>query len=575
MSRCKFIVELNRLSKSSSDSIDNIETFDNFKRYMHVPRNVEKDLKDVLRKVNLSSKKTLVLLCGSAGDGKSHLLSYLRNSDEEKLINGYKVYNDATESSAPLKTAIDTLSDVLIGFRDENLERQGQSIILAINLGVLSNFIESEYSCRYQKLKYYVEKSNILTSQINEKHYDYTSYFQHVSFSDYHMYSLTADGVSPDYIEEILKKIFADDIHNPFYSTYSNDCAICTLSEKCPVKKNYEFMMNKVHQKFIARLLVKTTIKDKEIITTREILNYIYNILVAHNFSFTKYQKLMINDANFLKEFIKEITPVLMFDYSDMTSLMNQIKKYDPLFIRSEEIDEQAVSYYVSSDVSKKIKQSLMGSPYASVLCNHNVLPIINDDKVLKSKIFNVLLRNEAMNICDETDKIYSEYLKNLYYYNAGIKKKLQHIYSMVEDGIIQWCGSESNDNICLLNKYYGFTLYENIKFNEHLDNIPPMNNMEKLQKFRPVVIIDFEDKDNQEVISLELDYSLYELIYKLSNGYIQTADDRNNHADFISFISKILRTGSSSESVLVVSENGQKAKLEKTNFGYKFKVVR
>lgn len=575
MSRCKFIVELNRLSKSSSDSIDNIETFDKFKRYMHVSRNLEKDLKEVLRRVNSSSKKTLVLLCGSAGDGKSHLLSYLKNSDEEKLINDYLVYNDATESSAPSKTAIDTLSDVLIGFRDDNLERQGQSIILAINLGVLSNFIESEYSCRYQKLKHYVEMSNILTSQINEKHYDYTSYFQHVSFSDYHMYSLTADGVSPDYIEEVFEKIFADNIHNPFYSTYSNVCAKCTLSEKCPVKKNYEFMMNKVHQKFIARLLVKTTIKDKEIITTREILNYIYNILVAHNFSFTKYQKLMINDANFLKEFIKEITPVLMFDYSDMTSLMNQIKKYDPLFIRSEEIDEQAISYYVSSDVSKKIEQSLIGSPYASVLCNHNVLQIINDDKVLKSKIFNILLRNEAMNICEETDKIYSEYLKNLYYYNAGIKNKLQYIYSMVEDGIVQWCGSESNDSICLANKYYGFTLYEIIKFNEYLDNIPTMNNMEELQKFRPAVFVDFEDKDSQEVISLELDYSLYELIYKLSHGYIQTADDRNNHADFISFISKILRTGSSKESIIVISENRQKAKLEKTNFGYKFKVVR
>ena len=82
MKNCKFINELNRLRKSSSDSIDNVEKFDQFKSYMHVVRKMEEDLKGLLRKVNASGKKTLVLLCGSAGDGKSHLLSYLKNLDD-------------------------------------------------------------------------------------------------------------------------------------------------------------------------------------------------------------------------------------------------------------------------------------------------------------------------------------------------------------------------------------------------------------------------------------------------------------------------------------------------------------
>ncbi len=86
MEGCKFTNELNRLRKSSSDSIDNVEQFDEFKEYMHVIRTAEEDLKDILRHVNSSGRKTLVLLCGSAGDGKSHLLSYLRNSDPEQLV---------------------------------------------------------------------------------------------------------------------------------------------------------------------------------------------------------------------------------------------------------------------------------------------------------------------------------------------------------------------------------------------------------------------------------------------------------------------------------------------------------
>ena len=172
MASCKFSNELNRLRKSSSDSIDDIEEFDSFKKYMHVVRTAEVDLKELLRKINASGKKTLVLLCGSAGDGKSHLLSYLKNADEEKLLEKYHVYNDATESSSPSKTAIETLSDFLTPYKDENLQEPGQNIILAINLGVLSNFIESEYGASFRLLKKYVEQNHILTTQVNKKEYD-------------------------------------------------------------------------------------------------------------------------------------------------------------------------------------------------------------------------------------------------------------------------------------------------------------------------------------------------------------------------------------------------------------------
>lgn len=165
MGNCKFTNELNRLRKSSSDSIDNVEKFDAFKEYMHVARTAEEDLKSILREINFSGKKSLVLLCGSAGDGKSHLLSYLKNSDEEKLISNYTVFNDATESSAPSMTAIETLSVLLKDFKDQNLSLPGKNIILAINLGVLSNFIESEYGDEFSLLRKYVEDSNILTSQ--------------------------------------------------------------------------------------------------------------------------------------------------------------------------------------------------------------------------------------------------------------------------------------------------------------------------------------------------------------------------------------------------------------------------
>ena len=58
MNVCKFIKKFNKLKKSSSDSIDNILSFDDFRKYMHVIRATEIDLKSILSAVNSSNKKT-------------------------------------------------------------------------------------------------------------------------------------------------------------------------------------------------------------------------------------------------------------------------------------------------------------------------------------------------------------------------------------------------------------------------------------------------------------------------------------------------------------------------------------
>ena len=418
MESCKFTNELNRLRKSSSDSIDHVEKFDRFKKYMHVSRTAEEDLKDILRRINASGKKTLVLLCGSAGDGKSHLLSFLKNSDEEQLIDNYVVYNDATESSAPSMTAIQTLNNLLGSFKDYNLDMPGQNVILAINLGVLSNFVESEYGDEFSMLRNYVEGSNILTTEININDFDEESHFQHVSFSDYHMYSLTEEGIHAEYIERILKKVFDQEDENVFYKSYQNDCSACPLAQKCPVKKNYEYLMEQKRQKYVAELLVKATIQDKIILTTREILNFTYDIIVSQNFSFTNCQKLLVDDVAYLKEFIKQITPALIFDSVDVTVLMNMLQKYDPLLIRSEKADSIAISYYVSSDVTNEINNAFMSLPYKDVICTSGMIEKINGDRQLKSGLFNLIVRTRHIDEGKSESEIYKRYLSDLYMFN-------------------------------------------------------------------------------------------------------------------------------------------------------------
>ncbi len=576
MSVCDFIIELNRLRKSSSESIDNTSKFDEYKEYMHIERNVESDLKEVLRKVNKTGKKTLFMLCGSAGDGKSHLMSYLKNSEPEKLIEGYEIYNDATEVSSQRKRPNDTLNELLDRFSDDKCDEPGKNLILAINLGVLSNFVESEYAVkRFNRFKAYVEKYNILTSMVNNNHYDINSPFQHISFADYHLFSLGEDEVEPDYIEKLLDKIFAEDEANIFYREYKKKSVECPLAATCPIKNNFELFINKNNRKFISHLLIKVIVKDKEIITTREILNYIYDILVSPEFSFDRMCSASSNYLTMIKEYIRNITPTLMFDNSDVTPLMNKLQKYDVLLRRSEEADIFAIHYNVSSEIEYEIKTYVRGSSYEKTLADSEIIKNINSDKALKLQFFKALIRINGIMNYNENDDVYQSFLKDLYYYNAGHTMRLASLYSKIQKAVIQWCGSESNKNVCLDDSIIGFNIYEDLEFKEYLDNIPVEREEEYLQRFNPNIIAEFKNSNTSEIISLSIDFSLYELISKLNEGYIQTADDRNNHPDFISFVEKMLRVGSLGENILVVSDSGKRAVVERTGFGYKFKVVK
>ena len=575
MNVCKFIQKFNKLKKSSSDSIDNILSFDDFRKYMHVIRATEIDLKSILAAVNSSDKKTLVLLCGSAGDGKSHLLSYLKNSDSDHLLDGYKVFNDATESNAPNKTAVETLYKRLEDFNDDNICNPGSNAIIAINLGVLSNFIESEWASNFSHLKEYVKSSNIMTSEITNTIYVDNSNFQHISFSDYHMFSMDKGEIIPEYIEALFEKIVSDNEKNEFYAAYVDDCSACPLNSQCPIRMNYEFLTDSKGRHYIALMLVKVILKDKEILTTRELLNYIYDIVVAPDFDYATFYKSSTHPSLFLKEFLNYIMPSLLFDYVDISVIMNKTRKYDPLLNRNETEDDIAIEYYVSDDITKTVKTIVNESAYSSVLCDPSYANIINEDKTVKSKLFNVLIRIRDLINDNGYEKMFLKYISDLYNYNIGKTPKLAGLYSAIEDAVMCWCGNEVDDNICIDDSHKGFVIYEDIKFDPFLDNVPLPSSSEKIEKFLPYVVAEFKN-GNDTPIHIDIDYSLYELIEKLKAGYVQTAEDRNNHADFISFISKILKTGSSNESITILSETGRKAKLEKTKFGtYKFEVVK
>ena len=85
------------LKESSREAIANAdESFGDVKEYLHITREVEAELEQILEAAAASEQGKLVLVCGNVGDGKSHLISRLLQKHPE-YRNCFRVFNDATE----------------------------------------------------------------------------------------------------------------------------------------------------------------------------------------------------------------------------------------------------------------------------------------------------------------------------------------------------------------------------------------------------------------------------------------------------------------------------------------------
>lgn len=579
---CEFIMQLSKLRKSSAESVENTNAFNHFKEYLHVERHVEIELRKLLRSVNEKQGKCLVLLCGSAGDGKSHLISYMKNSDTEGLLDGYELYNDATESSEPTLTSIDTLADKLTNFDDEHYDNaDGSKMIIAINLGTLNNFIESEKGKSFIKLRKYVEENDILSSYAQETGYKDNSVFQHVSFADYQVFSLSENGIQTVFLENLLEKVFSQNEDNPFYQSYKKGETNCQLCQRCPVRHNFEFLSDPKNQQVLIHRIVQAVIIDKTIVATREVLNLLYDLIVHPDFD---KQKISIgtSDVQYLNDYISWTTPMLLNEYEDISPLINAMRSHDVLRNRTAIADEEAIRFHSLDNIEKVFEDTAKGTPYIALNTISNVSQLGGIKPELKKIIYRFIARLKAMehNLNRSEKEIrFEQYLSYLYNQNSGNEKKLAALYESTKKAVLNWDGEFGGDFICIDESNEHHWILEELKLKAAINKDAPKITGE-IKRFSPTISLRYkkDGQDNTKPVTIKIDFALYELISDMKAGYRPTIQDKNRHTDFVSFVQQLIELGNKEERVTIIPKDGDKKYqivFEENDFGFEFKVVK
>lgn len=330
------------LSQHSVDSVQNGKAFTNWDEYMHVDRPIETKLIEKMDEID-NAGGGIVLLVGSAGDGKSHLISRIKQMSDWGYEN---FYNDATASSSPKKTAIDTLKEALVEFKDSNLYSTNKKLVLAINLGKLNALIDDEeFKSDYREIVYsalpiFDDGETILPAN--------TERVKFVMFTNEQVFEFFVDSssdipVESDFLSKVMDKIVAETNDNPFYTAYKSDISN-GISLKDPILLNFKLLCLPEVRNTIALTIIEAIIRYKLIITPREFLDFLYSIIVYPHYDD------YVDGHKEKKEFFKALLPTLLY-CGNRNTIQKAISKLDPLKQSSTDHDKQLSVLFTSYSI--------------------------------------------------------------------------------------------------------------------------------------------------------------------------------------------------------------------------------
>lgn len=572
--------ELKKLRESSKYAVaqGTYSNLNEFKKYLHIEREVEKKLKTIITKASENNKSQLLLVCGNVGDGKSHILSHLHDELKD-VISQFTIHNDATESHNPNESSNETLYKLLEGFKDDNVKDSNDKIILAINLGTLSKFIE-EYGEEFKALKEYINKNKILdTDLIHNDEFDATSNFHHVNFTDYHLYSLTSEGAVSELITTLFERIVADNDSNSLYKAYVSCKEILADEISCPILYNYEFLFSENNRKIIAQLIIKAIVKSKEIVSLRTLLNFIYDIIVPVDLADLNATDYAQRISNFNStEFLANLLPNYIFEHPELSSLFEKIERLDPCLTRDAATDEVLLSLINASNPVPLFKEHIDSTYLDTIQSRLASTPIVKNSLArfyIRLNYFSNYYKSSNLKDAD-----YEEYLVWLYHYNINNLIYIEKIYGLVDVAARNWNGDAKTNGKVIINVGKKQTKYRVFKdFDPIPDvNLKPKSSAAILHKFTQEFGLTYKINEAKESLKIHVDYSLFKTLKMVSKGYRPNKKDNNNFVYFVNAITTLTNQNNQKASLYIDEINIGKAvdyQFSKNPFGgYTFQVL-
>lgn len=540
------------LSQHSVDSVQTGMAFTNWDEYMHVDRPIESKLIEKLDEIDAAGGG-IILLVGSAGDGKSHLISHIKQKSE---WDDGCFYNDATASSSPKKTAIDTLKEALVEYRDENLYKTSKKLVLAINLGKLNALIDDEeFKTDYKEI---VNSTLPIFDDDDTTPPIETERVKVIMFTDEQVFEFFADSssdipVASNFLSRIMEKVVAETINNPFFAAYTADIA-SGVSPKDPIILNYELLRIPDVRNTIVQTIIEAIVRYKLIITPREFLDFLYSIIVYPHYDEYKEKK----------EFFEALLPSLLYCGSE-NMIQKAISKLDPLKQSSTEHDKQLSVLFTSYSIPPQYLTEEQTSELPAELLKRTNEFYANNGRDIERTTKFVFRLQHLLSYHTESE-VYKSYLTLLKgIFNKDVHK-MQEIYDAVAKAIPRHFGSyyEKNNMVPLNIQGGRYRLFGSLQLKPE----PVKSYHSESYKNEFLMRFDMSWKFPDKPVSLRMDFQLYSYLNELNRGKLALSYENEKDLTFSRFVRRLVEKCNCEQEITVVRSDTRVLELSESSFG-------
>lgn len=551
MDDTELVKAFRRLSQGSKQSVQSGKELDDFDKLLHVDRPIDRAVRNAMDGIRMEGGGILFLV-GSAGDGKSHMISTLKEEYPD-----FEFRNDASESPWPNVESIDALKIFLNDFKDATLHTTSTKMLVAINMGKLSAFIDDiDVQSNFYEI---VSCGKTLFDEDNLYHEE-TKRVRIVSFANHQIFELFPEQKDLTYpidslfIKKILDKITSQSSDNIFRTAFNQSTPIGSDFDPCYV--NYQLLCVPSIQDAIVKIIIEAIIRFKLMLTPRELFDFVYRIVVPNGYA----------SFNPSKDFFNSLLPTILFGGGE-NKILKCIALLDPLkygsIIHNDYLSELFTSIEIPNDSCFNDLHGKLHPCFFTILDEY-----YKNSRSNVEEISRLLFRlKHLLEYHSESDE-YRSFLAILCgYYNNDVDR-LFPLYETIQQCIPHFYGSYTDKpNVVPLDiqgrEYKMFVSCDNLKPDPQ-DSIP--FNWDNRNKF--VVEIDTQWKVNKSV-SLKIEYQLYEYLCKIQQGKLAQEVDRNHNLSFCEFINKLVRQTDFKDKVIILTSDNQQLTLSRT-FGKK-----
>ena len=540
MEESKLVKTFKRFSQGSKQSVSNGQELDKFDEYLHVERPIEKAVRKAMNEIR-EQGGGLLFLVGSAGDGKSHMIASLK-----KDYCDFKYRNDASESPDPELEAREYLKSCLEDFNDDSINTTNTKLLVAINMGKLSEFIDDDsVKDRFHEI---VECAQSLFDEDNLHHKE-TKRVRIVSFANHQIFELYPEETNEEYpvdsefIRAVLKKITQDSDDNVFYQSYKESKP--KGDEYDPVYVNYELLRLPTVQDTIVKVLIEAIIRYKLLLTPRELFDFIYRIVIPGT----------IEDFKKTDHFFSSLLPSLIFGGGE-GKILKTVALLDPLKQGCINHNNRLSDLFTSVNIPEGLIAKLKGNIHKNFF---DILTLFySNNRKDVDNISKLIFRLEHLLNYHSESSEYREFLAILCGYYGKDTDRLDKLYEKVAQCIPHYYGSYTNESGIVPLNIQG----RDYKMFANCANLDPIwedtdVNFDANNRNQFIIEILTRWKIKKEV-TLKVEYQLYEDLCKICNGKLTLATERDHNLQFGKFISELVLQTDYQNSIIILSPDNK-----------------